>query len=314
MSAAKPVNGIPKWYVDFQGGDRNTAIQETYLELPHVDHITRASPYIVGQRIVVNVGTYKGTEGETVLKVGCTRLTSGLQAHAKTAAAAWRASAWRASALALQLLRSQTPACQCTCSSSSAPPPALQCGELWTCKLDGVDRQQSFPSIQLHALQGAAEMENPKTLDHFEPTRLEDSLQLEEIDSWMYAYTHDPNKPVDLFRKRPDGNLWHTVLTTQRPIDSLTDYEVKSLRYVASGGSACVTAGLQGVEYMSAPSCWALGTGQWAMARLAMLPSWAKQSRTGGLHRARAARLLSISPLFRMHFARCTYWCCRCAQ
>ena len=27
MSAAKPVNGIPKWYVDFQGGDRNTAIQ-----------------------------------------------------------------------------------------------------------------------------------------------------------------------------------------------------------------------------------------------------------------------------------------------
>lgn len=113
--------------------------------------------------------------------------------------------------------------------------PVLQSGDNWTCKLDGAEGHQPFPSNQLHALEM---LPADQELHHFDATCLEEALPLSEIDSWMHAYTHNPERPVDLHRKRPDANLWHTVLSGQRSIDSLSEYDVLGLRYLASGGTA----------------------------------------------------------------------------
>lgn len=71
LEAAQPgEDGERKWKVDFEGGQRNTAIAEKYLEVPHIDHRQRQAPTGYNQRIVVMVGTCKGQEGATVSKVG----------------------------------------------------------------------------------------------------------------------------------------------------------------------------------------------------------------------------------------------------
>lgn len=70
-----------------------------------------------------------------------------------------------------------------------------QSGEKWTCELDGVQRKESFPSQQLHALQQAGA---DKAFKSFEPQRLEEKLAPSEISGWLEGYCSNPDVPVRL--------------------------------------------------------------------------------------------------------------------
>ena len=54
----------------FTGGQRNTCIQQDYLDLSLIHHSHRQAPSGLQQRVAVMVGKHKGREGTTVKKVG----------------------------------------------------------------------------------------------------------------------------------------------------------------------------------------------------------------------------------------------------
>ena len=59
-------NGVRKWFVKFERGERETAILETYLDLPAISPPELVAPQAIKQRILVVAGTFKGQEGVTV--------------------------------------------------------------------------------------------------------------------------------------------------------------------------------------------------------------------------------------------------------
>ena len=73
--AAEPADdGTERWYIDWgaggRSGGRTTAIKETYLELSLIPGDRRLPPTAIGQRVLVVLGSSKGSTGETVSKVG----------------------------------------------------------------------------------------------------------------------------------------------------------------------------------------------------------------------------------------------------
>lgn len=72
---------------------------------------------------------------------------------------------------------------------------------------------------------------------------MEDALPIEEVPPWVYKYCSQPDRPVRLLRRQPDAQLWFSVLTRQRSIDSLEDTEVKGLSYLLRGGWHIEVAG-----------------------------------------------------------------------
>ena len=78
QAAAPPAeNGMPRWKVVFTGGQRNTCIQQDYLDLSLIHHSHRQAPSGLQQRVAVMVGNHKGRKGTTVKKVGGGRVQAG---------------------------------------------------------------------------------------------------------------------------------------------------------------------------------------------------------------------------------------------
>ena len=69
----------------------------------------------------------------------------------------------------------------------------------------------------------------------FEPVLLRERLPVDSIGSFLTEFMCKTDGQADLVRRRPDSTLWHSVLTRQRTIDSLTDVDVQSLHYLHSG-------------------------------------------------------------------------------
>ena len=64
-AAADPADGTPRWQVQFERGQRTTAIKQSYLALPCMPCSDRVAPAAAGQRIMVVVGEHSGKEGVT---------------------------------------------------------------------------------------------------------------------------------------------------------------------------------------------------------------------------------------------------------
>ncbi|KAL4437284.1 hypothetical protein ABPG75_004423 [Micractinium tetrahymenae] len=109
---------------------------------------------------------------------------------------------------------------------------ARACGELWTVKLDGVQRHESFAANRLHAIEAPAPA---TTLEPFTPECLEEGLALDRISIYLHGYCSKPDQPTDLVRRTPETALWFAVLEERRSIDDLSDAEVDGLRYLLSG-------------------------------------------------------------------------------
>lgn len=116
------------------------------------------------------------------------------------------------------------------------PAPAPQCGELWTVKLDGMQRHEAFATNRLHATEAPAAA---TTLEPFTPERLERCLPLDQISVYLHGYCTKPSQPTDLVRRTPEAALWLAVLERRRSIDDLSDAEVDGLRYLLSGAWRC---------------------------------------------------------------------------
>ncbi|KAL4421311.1 hypothetical protein ABPG75_010602 [Micractinium tetrahymenae] len=108
---------------------------------------------------------------------------------------------------------------------------ARACGELWTVKLDGVQRHESFAANRLHAIEAPAPA---TTLEPFTPECLEEGLALDRISIYLHGYCSKPDQPTDLVRRTPETALWFAVLEERRSIDDLSDAEVDGLRYLLS--------------------------------------------------------------------------------
>jgi hypothetical protein len=87
LAAAPPAaDGNLRWKVDFESGQRASAIQQRYLDLSYIHHDQREAPSGLQQRILVVVGKHKGKEGVTVKKVGAVlRAAAGLAASKRQA-------------------------------------------------------------------------------------------------------------------------------------------------------------------------------------------------------------------------------------
>ena len=106
---------------------------------------------------------------------------------------------------------------------------------MWTVKLDDQERCESFPTWRLHALE---EPEPEQALQPFQPQLLEAELPVHNIQPWIAGYCGNPDAPVSLRLRRPDGRLWFEFLTQQRSLEEASDSELLSLRYICSGQAA----------------------------------------------------------------------------
>ena len=116
---------------------------------------------------------------------------------------------------------------------------ALQSGDKWTVKLEGVEQAVNLPDLLLHATQ---EADWDRAFAPAQAQQLEEALPLEAMVPWVRAYCSQPDKPVKLVRHLPHAHLWYTVLSKQRDISSLNDEEVASLKYLMKGewvGGGC---------------------------------------------------------------------------
>lgn len=104
---------------------------------------------------------------------------------------------------------------------------------MWTVKLDGADRADSFPDLLLHATEDA---DWDRAYVASQPQQVEEAVPLEGMERWVVEYCSLPDKPVRLVRHLPRGHLWFTVLSKDRTVDSLSDEEVDSLKYLLKGG------------------------------------------------------------------------------